>query len=164
MKQAKWFIGLALVVGLIIGGVLVFSKDDTPVETGSVTKSETTDEVDSSSTTINPGSETSEATAGKYVDYSEDLLTDQTIGTKILFFHAPWCPQCRELEANIKAGEIPSGVTIIKVDYDDNQSLRSRYGVTIQTTLVRIDSNGNLVKKYVAYDEPSLESLKENLL
>lgn len=101
---------------------------------------------------------------GEYISYTESLLTDATIGTKVLFFYAPWCPQCRELDASIKAGEIPAGVTIIKVDYDSNQSLRSRYGVTIQTSLVKIDDNGELVKKYVAYDEPSLQSLVENLL
>jgi len=59
---------------------------------------------------------------------------------------------------------VPDGVTIFKTDYDSNQALRQKYGVTIQTTLVKIDDDGKLVKKYVAYDEPTLESLTKNLL
>lgn len=100
---------------------------------------------------------------GSYTEYSDEKVT-ATSGTKILFFHAPWCPQCRTLETSIETGPIPEGVTIFKVDYDSNQELRQRYGVTIQTTLVRIDDNGNLVEKYVAYSEPTLNSVSENLL
>jgi thiol-disulfide isomerase/thioredoxin len=100
---------------------------------------------------------------GKYTDYSSNIIAE-TSGTKVLFFHAPWCPQCRMLEADIKQTALPDNLTIIKVDYDSNQSLRQKYGVTLQTTLVLVDDNGNLVKKYVAYNEPTYESIKENLL
>jgi thiol-disulfide isomerase/thioredoxin len=103
------------------------------------------------------------SSTGEYVDYSENIISS-TSGTKVLFFHAPWCPQCRALNESIKAGPIPDGVTIIKVDYDTSQALRQKYGVTTQTTLVRVDDNGNLVKKYVAYDSPTLESLIANTL
>lgn len=103
------------------------------------------------------------AESGVYVDYSSSIIAD-TPGTKLLFFHAPWCPQCRDLESDIKQKGVPSGVAIIKVDYDSNQSLRKKYGVTIQTTIVRIDDQGNAVKKYVAYDDPSLEAVKRNIL
>ena len=100
---------------------------------------------------------------GSYVDYSGDVIA-QTAGTKILFFHAPWCPQCRALETDIKAKGVPDSVTIVKADYDSNQSLRQKYGVTIQTTLVKVDDSGKLIEKYVAYDEPTLQAIKENLL
>lgn len=114
--------------------------------------------------TSKPASQpTPAASAGAYKDYSASAVSS-TKGTKILFFHAPWCPQCRQLEASIKAGPIPENVTIFKVDYDSNQQLRQKYGVTIQTSLVKVDDSGNLVKRYVAYDEPTLDSLKANLL
>jgi len=106
---------------------------------------------------------TQSKTEGKYIDYSDSVIAS-TKGTKILFFYAPWCPQCRALEESINNGSIPAGVTIIKVDYDSSQKLRQRYGVAIQTTLVKVDDAGNLVKKFVAYDNPSLGSLKNNLL
>ncbi len=100
---------------------------------------------------------------GTYADYSADVVAS-TKGQRILFFHAPWCPQCRQLEASIKVGTIPSDVTIFKVDYDSSQKLRQQYGVTIQTTLVLLDDKGNGAKKYVAYDQPSLDAIVKNLL
>lgn len=100
---------------------------------------------------------------GMYIDYNPEMNFD-FIGTKVLFFHAPWCPQCRELDADIKKQQLPGDLTIIKVDYDTNQELRQKYGVTIQTTLVKVDDNGELVEKYVAYNEPSFAAVKENLL
>lgn len=101
--------------------------------------------------------------AGRYVAYSADAVM-QAKGQRILFFHAPWCPQCRKLESSIEAGNVPGGVTIFKVDYDSNQTLRQKYGVTIQTTLVLLDEKGNELKKYVAYDQPSLDAVVKNLL
>lgn len=99
---------------------------------------------------------------GTYVDYSEDALAS-AYGTKVLFFHASWCPQCRQLDADIKNGGIPDNTTILKVDYDSNQDLRKKYGVTIQTTFVVVDENGNLTKKYVAYKKPTLNNVISNL-
>ena len=110
-----------------------------------------------------PGSADTPSSQGAYIDYNENLIAN-TKGTKILFFYAPWCPQCRDLEADIKSKGVPPGVTIIKVDYDTNQALRQKYQVSLQTTLVLIDDSGNLVKKYVAYDEPTLEAVKNKLL
>lgn len=108
-------------------------------------------------------SQTSKVQEGVYVAYDEGAVSAAQ-GTKILFFHAAWCPQCRQLESDIKAGTIPEGVTIFKVDYDNSQKLRQKYGVNLQTTLVKVDDAGNEVKKYVAYDDPTLEALIANLL
>lgn len=100
---------------------------------------------------------------GTYIDYSADALQN-TSGRKILFFHAPWCPQCRAIESDIIEEGVPEGLTIIKVDYDSNQSLRQKYGVTLQTTFVEVDDRGELVKKHVAYEEPTFEAVKRNFL
>lgn len=103
------------------------------------------------------------AIPGRYTPYDARELA-ATTGIKIIFFHASWCPQCRKLEADIKAGPIPDGVTIYKADYDSSQALRQKYGVTLQTTLVKVSDDGRLIKKYVAYEDPTLASLKQNLL
>ena len=103
------------------------------------------------------------AASGIYTDYNESLLAS-TEGTKVIFFYAPWCPQCRALEKDIKANGVPSGVTIFKTDYDSSTELRQKYGVTIQTTLVKVDNNGELIEKFVAYDEPTIDSVDKNLL
>lgn len=118
---------------------------------------------DSDMTTMNTAPTAPAARPGVYTDYTSGVIASTT-GTKLLFFHAPWCPQCRALEADIKKQGVPDGVTIIKVDYDSNQKLRQQYGVTIQTTLVKVDDAGNLVKKYVAYDDPTLAAVSKELL
>lgn len=100
---------------------------------------------------------------GQYVAYSPELVASQK-GTKILFFHAPWCPQCRQLDNELQNTKLPTGVTFMKVDYDSNQDLRKTYGVTLQTTFIRIADDGSLVEKYVAYNDPTYEALKANIL
>jgi len=42
--------------------------------------------------------------------------------------------------------------------------LRQKYGVTIQTTIIRLDAEGNVAKKYVAYDDPTLTNVIANAL
>lgn len=101
--------------------------------------------------------------ADAYVEYGNEIV-EMTPGTKLLFFHAPWCPQCRSLDKDIAAADIPDDVTVIRVDYDTNQDLRKEYGVTIQTTIVKLDENGKFLEKYVAYDQPTFEAVKQNLL
>lgn len=154
----KIAIGAIVALVILIGGVYLINR--------SANKTPTTAEqaVDENVTPETPTAENPTAgQAGAYVDYSDSIIAT-TAGTKILFFHAPWCPQCRALDASIKGSQIPNGVTIIKVDYDTNQQLRQKYGVTIQTTLVKVDDNGESVEKYVAYDEPTFSSVKNNLL
>ncbi|MCW1907877.1 MAG: thioredoxin family protein [Candidatus Saccharibacteria bacterium] len=159
----KILIGLAAFIATVAGGMFYLSQS----ETGGLDSMASTSASPSPTPTppgATPAPETSESTpSGSYVNYTDDVIA-QTSGTKILFFHAPWCPQCRALEADIQAKGVPSGVTIIKVDYDSNQSLRQKYGVTIQTSLVKIDDQANLVEKYVAYNDPSVASIIENLL
>jgi len=103
------------------------------------------------------------ATAGAYVEYSDDAIA-QAEGRVLLFFHAPWCPQCRSVESDILAEGVPDGVTIIKVDYDSRQDLRQQYGVTLQTTFVEVDADGAELQKHVAYDDPHLDAVVAAML
>jgi thiol-disulfide isomerase/thioredoxin len=107
--------------------------------------------------------QTQPSVPGRYVDYSSDLVVSAS-GTKLLFFYAPWCPQCRALDASIKSSTLPDNLTIFKVDYDSNQPLRAKYGVTIQTTVVKIDDVGDKVTSYTAYDEPNFAAVQRALL
>lgn len=146
-------------IGLIIAYVVSNNTNPQPTSSSNV-QTQTTSETDTG---------TSQPTArstnqkGNYVDYSEGVIAS-TSGTKLLFFHAPWCPQCRSLESSIKQSGVPDGVTVIKVDYDSNQQLRQKYGVRIQTTVVRINDQGELVESFVAYDDPSIKAVAEALL
>jgi thiol-disulfide isomerase/thioredoxin len=150
-----------VIVLLTVGGVLYLTNRP---RSQSTTENQAPT-ANSQSTSEKQGSESMNQVpaSGSYVDYRDGIIAE-TKGTKILFFHAPWCPQCRALESDIKQAGVPQGVTIIKVDYDSSQKLRQQYGVTLQTTVVRVDDAGSLVKKFVAYDDPSLAAIKEALL
>ena len=77
----------------------------------------------------------------------------------MLFFHASWCPQCRQLDEQLVAEGAPDGLTVFKVDYDSRTDLRQRYGVTLQTTVVFVDDRGEAISSSVLYDDPSIASL-----
>lgn len=156
-------IGIAIVAVGIIGAVIYSNSGNSPSGTNSATETSTSVQTEGTDPTSTTDAEKKVAVTGSYVDYSDTVISS-TQGTKILFFHAPWCPQCRALDASIKSGSVPTGVTIIKTDYDTNQELRKKYGVTIQTTLVKINDDGSFIKKYTAYDAPTLQSVKDNLL
>lgn len=100
---------------------------------------------------------------GQYLDYSPELVAS-TPGDKLLFFHASWCSQCVKLEDDIEASGVPDGVTVFKVDYDSNQDLRRKYGVTIQTTMVKVGDGGKKLDSYVAYEDPTFDSVSAALL
>lgn len=71
-------------------------------------------------------------------------------GKKVaLFFSASWCPTCKALNANIESNlsAIPADSLIVKVDYDDSDELKRKYGVVSQHTTVILDASGNLVSK-----------------
>ena len=97
-------------------------------------------------------------TDGVYVEFTDGAI-EATAGPKVLFFHASWCPQCRQLDEQLIAEGAPDGLTIFKVDYDSRSDLRQMYGVTLQTTVVFVDDDGAAISSAVLYDDPSIESL-----
>lgn len=96
--------------------------------------------------------------SGEYVEYSDDAIANAQ-GDVYLFFHAPWCPQCRSIESGIETDGVPADTTVIKVDYDSNQALRQKYGVTLQTSFVKVTNSGESVSKFVAYEDPTFSSV-----
>jgi len=96
---------------------------------------------------------------GSYEAYSSEKIARAETGDVVLFFHASWCPSCRGLNSDIEAnvGSIPKGVSILKTDYDKETELKKKYGVTYQHTLVQVDKDGNLIKKWSG--SPKLSSL-----
>lgn len=158
MNKKVMVITIGIVLA-IVGGFLYVSANS---EDSSQDTQETASSQTSTTQTDDEHSE-SHGTGGTYKDYATDSIAT-TAGTKILFFHAPWCPQCRDLETDIQAKGVPADVTIIKVDYDTNQALRQKYGVTLQTTFVKVDDSGELVDKFVAYDDPTLHAVSDALL
>ena len=104
--------------------------------------------------------------SGLYLDYTPAGFEQHQASQRWLYYHADWCPQCVKLDQDIRdnLAAIPAGVVILKLDYDNNRDLRARYRVNQQTTVVRVDDQGDLVKSYGAYRSPSLQALIDNLL
>lgn len=65
-------------------------------------------------------------------------------GTTVVFFYAAWCPNCRATvtELNARWDEVRPGLTLVIADYDKEQALKAKYGVTYQDTFVRLDASG----------------------
>jgi len=90
--------------------------------------------------------------AGSYEAYApEKVMLASATHDVVLFFRAGWCPTCRAVDADIKANlsKIPSSLAILDVNYDNSTALKQKYGVTYQHTFVQVDSNGNLIKKWI---------------
>lgn len=158
----KLLFTLVGIVIVITAAIIYVSM--TPNNTAAPSQSKTSTQTQASN---EPGpaatSDTPQLQPGTYTAYSEQTVTS-TPGTKLLFFHAPWCPQCRQIEASIEQDGVPNGVTVFKVDYDSNQSLRQKYGVTIQTTFVKVNDAGEKIASYTAYQEPDFNSVRRELL
>jgi len=90
------------------------------------------------------------ARPGEYLEYQAFSADPAAHGNTavVLFFHAPWCPDCRATEASITTDGLPAGLTVVKVDYDSMTDLKVKYGVTHQHTFVRIDAQGTLLAKW----------------
>jgi|694.fasta_scaffold22555_9 thiol-disulfide isomerase/thioredoxin len=106
-------------------------------------------EISTETTSSKTAQDTDSTKPGIYTDYSSNLLANAENGSVVLFFNASWCPTCRVAVRNINDSldSIPSDLTILSVDYDDSTDLKRKYGVTYQHTLVKVDKDGNQLKK-----------------
>jgi len=156
---------ITAVVALLVigsGGYLAATQNEEP-ETAAAPSSQPSAAPTASVDPTNPP-QAKVASAGQYLEYQDGIPADAT-GQRVLFFHAPWCSQCRSIEKGIKADGVPNGLSIVKVDYDSNQDLRKKYRITQQTSFVKVDAQGNASgSPYVAYDEPTFDAVKRNYL
>lgn len=83
-----------------------------------------------------------------YVSYNPDIIAS-TSGNKVLFFHASWCPSCRSADSHFSSATFPADLTVIKTNFDTSGDLKEKYEVTSQHTFVQVDSEGNLVSKWI---------------
>jgi thiol-disulfide isomerase/thioredoxin len=91
---------------------------------------------------------------GTYTSYTKDDAESKKNQNRILFFNASWCPTCKATVKDIEANKssIGEGIALISVDYDSNNDLKKQYGVTSQHTFVKIDADGNVIKKASGLD------------
>ena len=142
-------IGIALIAIVFLGiGFVAFSSNNEVAKDQSPTN-----EVQAPEKMVekaNGDEQNKTAGKGSYEAYSSEKIALAATGDVVLFFHASWCPSCRGLNADIEknSSNIPDGLTILKTDYDKERELKKKYGVTTQHTLVQVDKDGNLIKKW----------------
>ncbi len=109
--------------------------------------------------TPSPSAEPAKAGEASYVPYTDGVLTNGK--TKVLFFHAAWCPECKEANATLKSWFPSKDFTrsVYKVDYDTAKELKIKYGVTYQHTFVVVDGNGAKVSLIQGPTDEQLKAL-----
>ena len=83
---------------------------------------------------------------GHYEAFSSEKF-DSLIGSEkfALFFHANWCPTCRALEKNLKENlDKLNSRTVLEVNYDTETELKKQYGITVQSMVVFVNSDGSV--------------------
>lgn len=92
-------------------------------------------------------------------------FTSSVVGNgepSVIFFYASWCPACQSKDKNLSEwyGSAEFPVKTYRANYDTEDALKQKYGVTMQDTFVLVDGTGEMIKKEVA---PSLSVLKRLL-
>lgn len=95
-----------------------------------------------------------------YIEASLQMYSDAAFAsaladgkTVILDFHADWCPVCKSNEPKIKAAfESSSDTDLVGfvVDYDNAIELRKQFGITMQSTLIKVE--GSSVAEVIKVD------------
>ena len=147
---------VAILVAVIVGsGVFVIASTEDTSENAQDALStvqeneqlETTQESENETNAAEELQDTSQL-EGSYINYSETALADAEGTDRILFFHAEWCSTCKFYENDIMQSGVPSGVTVIEADFDTNTELKDRYGVTVQSTFVLLNDEGEVVRTW----------------
>ena len=90
------------------------------------------------------------APASQVLSYEGDAQLAELAakGTTVVFFYAAWCPNCRATvtELNARWDEVNPGLTLVIADYDKEQALKARFGITYQDTFVLLDKDGEGVE------------------
>lgn len=99
---------------------------------------------------VSQESKTAQAPAGTYIAYSPEAYESGKDKKRVLFFHAAWCPFCKEADADFNAhlNDLPPDVVLLKIDYDRENDLKKKYGITYQHTFVQVDMEGNALTKW----------------
>lgn len=150
----KYIIWIFIIIALAFG-IFYFTSQET--DTGIQSEGEEVEIITDDEDVF--GEPVSSEGSGTYEAYAPEKLAMANEGDVVLFFRASWCPTCKALDANIRGNlsAIPRSLTILDVDYDNSTALKQKYGVTYQHTLVQVDANGNLIKKWSG--SPTLAAL-----
>lgn len=136
---------ITLAGALVLGGCAADEQPVTAAASPAATASTSTGgSAGAGSPAASPDAAPATANEGAYIEYAAYQADPSAYsgGSVVLFFHAPWCPDCKRTHESLTSDGVPSGLTVVKVDYDTQTDLRKKYEVTHQHTFVAIDSGG----------------------
>lgn len=115
-----------------------------------------TSQKDMNQTQADMESEPASIGTGHYEEYTPEKLETLMGSEKFaLFFHANWCPTCRALEKNLKENlNKLNSRTVLEVDYDTEVELKKQYGITVQSMVVFVNTDGSVFQTVL---NPDLE-------
>lgn len=150
MPPKQFHLFLFIMIVTIVGGLLIFKKNAKPAE-----PTVQAEQVQGLAMDV-----------ASYANYSEALLSTAMLKGKVVLFFAAtgWCQTCSALDDEIveRQAEIPSDVTILKVDYDNDKVMDDSYHVVRQHTLIVLDSDGKELTRWVGGDfDQLLDELSE---
>ena len=145
-KKVLWIV-------IVITGIAIITGFDKKIETSIIDAGRfgiTSLEQNLVNTLNTETSLINQQTGWSYIDYDANILSSLS-GDIVLFFHADRCPTCQQAEKNFLASGIPIGLTILKVDYDQEAELKKKYAILTQTSFVYIENDGTLIKRWVGW-------------
>jgi hypothetical protein len=174
MKRRRIYVGFAIIAVIAIAGCWFLKPWQSLSQPKTSQTSKNSGQVASqpvptqqlnpkSQSTANTSSSSAATTTGQYASYNDAAFSSATGVERVLFFYSAWNPQSHALDIDIKEHQLPTDMAIFRIDYDNNQSLRQKYGVTVQNTIIKVDANGNKVKSVVANDKPTYAFIRNSL-
>lgn len=168
-KKSKISIVVVVLILAITGGHFVFSRTNESsnvitMSTQNTAQNLTESDEDKTTSSTKNDAQIEGMTKGRYTAYSSENTASAGYNKNIIFFYAPWCPECRAFKEAIQAETIPDGTQILETDFDSSTDLKKKYGITLQSTFVRVNNNGEMKSKWVGYGkDKSLNTVLENL-
>lgn len=149
--------GIVGVVVMIGVGALIFARNDSDSQVAGTTNTNQmagnshSNSIGSNETASN--SVNSEALNARYIDYSDEKLAIATSedGRAVLFFAAlDWCVSCQAADRDFKANfdEIPDDVSILKIDYDNDNVMKRKYNIVGQDTFIQVKGDGTEITRW----------------
>lgn len=137
---------------LVAASALLLSacgSDETPTEPGTPTVPSQEVSPTPARVDVIPGRSVSKTGFISLPTYEADKETYHE-GDVVLFLNASWCSTCARPLASLSENpeEIPEGLTVVSVDFDQETDLKKQYGITTQHTFVQINEDGTEVTRW----------------
>ena len=83
---------------------------------------------------------------------------------KYIYFYGTWCQPCKQLSpimSNIES----KGISVLKIDVDENYNLASSNNIRNVPTVILVDKNGNEINRTIGVksEDYFIENYRNNL-